>query len=445
MKQIDPAFALRRADKAIAVLQQGNVVAHVAAADALDWPTALAQGIENAVAASPAASAAAPMDLTAALVNAMVSPFGDRARYIPPAEMRPAPPLKTGTAFGATWERQGDRLLIRTVDPEASAARVKIEPGDAILEIDDLPVASLPDAMVADLLSQPIARRLTMQLARANPKLGSRVVLYGGTRMFEVSASDGVIVIRFQSFGREVNAVMAAYREAARAVPPPGPVGIVLDLRGNAGGTLDAAIDLASQFLEPGPLVMVAGSKMSSAERYRVRHGMGTAHGQLMTLPLVVVVNGQTASGAEIVAGALQLRQRAVVVGTATYAMGEIDTIIPIVRLGAVRFTTGRVFLPGIYPLHEIGIAPTVCLAGAAGSDVERALAGGLRTMAPYANRPRIRLTLEERAKARGACPTSPREPPFDLAVAEHLARTPAAYRAALDLVPANPLTPAGD
>jgi len=424
------------------VLYQEKVVVHVASADAPGWTSALRGGIERAVEASPATKAAPPIDLTAALVNAMVGPFGHRARHLSPAELRPMPPLKPGTAFGATWERRPDRLVIRDVDPEGSAARVKIEPGDAILEIDDLPVGTMPDALVSDLLSRPIARRTTMQLARANPKLGSRVVLYGGNRQFEVSISDGVVIIRFQSFSGDVSRVMTAYREAAQGLPPPGAVGIVLDLRGNTGGTLDAAIDFAGQFLEPGPIAMIAGSKSSSVQRFPVRTGRQVSIPALQTLPLVVVVNGETASGAEIVAGALQLRQRAVVVGTATHAMGEIDTIMPISRLGAVRFTTGRVFLPGIYPLHEIGLAPTVCLAGARGGDAAQAVAEGLRMMASYAGRPRAQLSLDERTAASKACPKSPREPAFDLAVAEYLARDAAAYRRALDTVPANPPAP---
>jgi carboxyl-terminal processing protease len=281
-----------------------------------------------------------------------------------------------------------------------------------------------------------------MQLARVNPKLGSRLALYGGARMFEIMLSDHVIVIRFQAFGAPVERVMSAYREVARALPPPGPVGVVLDLRGNTGGVLNDAIELASQFLERGPVAMVAGSKTSSVQRFPVRHAIGAAQGQFMNLPLVVVVNSETASGAEIIAGALQLRQRAVVVGTATFAMGEIDTVLPITRLGALRFTTGHVFLPGIYPLHDVGIAPTVCLAGASGSDAAQIVAAGLRTMAPYAGRPRAELTLDERAAARKACPGTPREPALDLVIAEYLARDPAAYRRALDSLPANPSAP---
>jgi carboxyl-terminal processing protease len=442
LKQIDPAFTTRRADKAIAVLHQGKVVARIEATEPSGWRSALADGLARALAASPVAAQAKPLDIAAALVNAMVSPFGDRARHLSPEELRFAPRLNPGTPFGASWERQGDRLLIRSVDPAGSAARVKIEPGDAIVEIDDLPVSALSDAMAADLLTRPIERRITMQLARTNPKLGSRVALYGGARQFDVSSSDGVVVIRYQAFNSEIPSVMTAYREVARAVPPPGPVGIVLDLRGNTGGTLDAAIDLASQFLDPGPLAMVAGSKMSSADRYPVKRKAPTADTALQTLPLVVLVNGQTASGGEIVAGALQLRQRAVVVGSATHAMGEIDTIIPLSRLGAVRFTTGRIFLPGIYPLHEVGLAPTVCLADAAGGDMDRVIAAGLRTMGAYAGRPRARLSLDERAAARQACPGSAREPAFHLAVAEYLARSGAAYRRALDSLPPNPPAP---
>lgn len=441
LKTIDSGFALRRADKAIDVLYQGRVVARVAAAYVPGWSHALHVGIETAVDASPAAKAAAATDLAAALINAMVGPFGPRAHYLSPSDLRPPPPLKPGTAFGATWERRPDRLIIRSVDPEGSAARVKVEPGDAILEIDDVPVGTMPEAQVEDLLTKPIARRTAMQLARINPKLGTRVILYGGIQRFEVSTSDGVVVIRYQVFSGDIGRLMSAYREAVQALSSE-PVGVVLDLRGNLGGTLDAAVELASLFLMPGPVATVAGSDTSSPQRFAVKDRVGTAVGQLKTLPLVVVVNGETASGAEIVAGALQLRQRAVVVGTATYGMGEIDTLLPIRRLGAVRFTTGRIFLPGAYALHGVGLAPTVCLAGISGGDAARAVAAGLRAMAPYSGRSRAQLSADERAAAGKACLKSPREPASDLAVAEYLARDAEAYRRALEALPANPTAP---
>jgi carboxyl-terminal processing protease len=187
---------------------------------------------------------------------------------------------------------------------------------------------------------------------------------------------------------------------------------------------------------------MVAGSKSSTVQRFPVRTDRRVSLPALQTLPMVVVVNGETAAGGEIVAGALQLRQRAVIVGTATRALGEIDTIVPIARLGAVRFTTGRVYLPGIYPLHEVGVAPTVCLASASGGNPAQAIGTGLRTMAPYAGRPRAQLSLDERAAAHKACPGSPREPALELAVAEYLARDADAYRRALDTLPANPPAP---
>lgn len=437
-KTIDPGFALRRADKAIDVLYLGRVVAQVASAHVPGWSPALHVGIEKAVEASPAAKAAAPTDLAAALVNAMVGPFGPRARYLSPSDLRPPPPLKPGTIFGATWERQPDRLVIRSVDPEGSAARVKLEPGDAILEIDDLPVGMMPASRIDDLLTKPIGRRTTMQVARVNPKLGTRLVLYGGVQRFEVSTSDGVVVIRYQDFSGDIGRLMSAYREAVQALSSE-PVGIVLDLRGNLGGTLDAAVDLASLFLMPGPVVTVVGSEASSAQRFAVKDRAGTAIGQLKTLPLVVVVNGETASGAEIVAGALQLRQRAVVVGTATHGMGEIDSLVPVRRLGAVRFTTGRIILPGLYALHGVGLAPTVCLAGISGGDAAQAVAAGVRTMTPYSGRSRAQLSPDERAAVARACLKSPREPAFDLAVAEYLARDAEAYRRALEALPANP------
>jgi len=130
---------------------------------------------------------------------------------------------------------------------------------------------------------------------------------------------------------------------------------VVLDLRNNPGGLLDQAVAVSDAFLEKGEIVSTRGRRGEDAQRYNARAG-DIAGG----LPMVVLINGGSASASEIVAGALQDHHRAILLGTRSFGKGSVQTIIPLAGHGAMRLTTARYYTPSGRSIQAKGLIPTL-------------------------------------------------------------------------------------
>jgi carboxyl-terminal processing protease len=131
--------------------------------------------------------------------------------------------------------------------------------------------------------------------------------------------------------------------------------GIVLDLRNNPGGLLDQAVAVSDSFLDKGEIVSTRGRHPEDAQRYNARAG-DIADG----LPMVVLINGGSASASEIVAGALKDHRRAIILGTKSFGKGSVQTIIPVPGHGAIRLTTARYYTPSGRSIQALGIEPDI-------------------------------------------------------------------------------------
>jgi carboxyl-terminal processing protease len=131
--------------------------------------------------------------------------------------------------------------------------------------------------------------------------------------------------------------------------------GVVLDLRNNPGGLLDQAVSVSDDFLDKGEIVSTRGRRSDDAQRFNAKPG-----DILNGLPMVVIVNGGSASASEIVAGALQDHRRAILLGTKTFGKGSVQTIIPLGGQGAIRLTTARYYTPSGRSIQAQGIEPDI-------------------------------------------------------------------------------------
>jgi carboxyl-terminal processing protease len=133
--------------------------------------------------------------------------------------------------------------------------------------------------------------------------------------------------------------------------------GVVIDLRNNPGGLLEQSVDVSDAFLEGGEVVSVRGRQPGDVHRYNARRG-----DDLQGLPIVVLINGASASAAEIVAGALQDRNRAVLIGMDSFGKGSVQTVLPLQggREGALRLTTARYYTPAGRSIQGAGITPDI-------------------------------------------------------------------------------------
>ena len=263
--------------------------------------------------------------------------------------------------LGVVVGLKNDRLTIVAPMEGTPGFRAGLLPGDVILEIDGQSAEkmSLRDA-VDKLRGEPgtdvelaVARvkeskPLTYKLQREVIKVPS----VRGARILDTGPGPRIGYVRVTQFSEPTG------KEFARAVADlekQGMDALVLDLRFNPGGLLTAAVDVAGEFLPSGSLVAYTEGRSAAAERRYLAPGKGH---KARSYPLAVLVNGFSASGAEIVAGALKDTGRALLVGETTFGKGSVQSVISLPGGSAVRLTTAKYFTPGKQPIHEKGVAP---------------------------------------------------------------------------------------
>jgi carboxyl-terminal processing protease len=265
--------------------------------------------------------------------------------------------------LGVVVGMKNDRLTIVAPMEGTPGFRAGLLPGDVILEINGQSAEkmSLRDA-VEKLRGEPgtdvelaVAREketkpLTYKLQREVIKVPS----VRGACILDTGAGPRIGYVRVTQFSEPTG------KEFARAVADlekQGMDALVLDVRFNPGGLLTAAVDVAGEFLPSGSLVAYTEGRSAAAERRYLAPGKGH---KARSYPLAVLVNGSSASGAEIVAGALKDTGRALLVGEKTFGKGSVQSVISLPDGSAVRLTTAKYFTPGKQPIHEKGVIPHI-------------------------------------------------------------------------------------
>jgi carboxyl-terminal processing protease len=267
----------------------------------------------------------------------------------------------TGKFGGLGIEVQMQNGLVRVISPidDTPAAKAGIKAGDLIVKIDDTPVKglSINDA-VAKMRGEP-GSKVTLLVVRENApqpltfelKRGEVKVSSVRGRMLE----PGYAYVRIAQFqvgtGKSLDDELAKLRKQGDFK------GLVLDLRNNPGGVLNAAVDVSDEFLDKGPIVSMRGREKDSNREFDA-----TVGDVLDGKPLVVLVNGGSASAAEIVAGALQDQHRAVLVGEKTFGKGSVQTIYQLPNESAIKLTTARYYTPSGRSIQAEGITPDVLI-----------------------------------------------------------------------------------
>lgn len=269
-------------------------------------------------------------------------------------------------------EQDGLPKVISPIDG-TPAARAGIEPGDQILLIDHASARGMPLSKVVAVLRGDPGSTVTLTLLRAKQEPLDVTLTREIIKVESVKSNlepDGVGYIRISQFGEDTsggfkNALQNLQREANGKLK-----GLVLDLRNDPGGLLKAAVDVAGDLLDGGTVVSIRGRDASE------NHSFGApVHGDMLAgVPVVVLINGASASASEIVAGALQDRHRAKVMGTQSFGKGSVQTLIPLKGHGAVRLTTALYYTPSGRSIQDEGIAPDVV----AEAPKEQQIAGGV-------------------------------------------------------------------
>jgi carboxyl-terminal processing protease len=259
--------------------------------------------------------------------------------------------------IGAELTREQDRPVVLSPIDDTPASRAGIHPGDVILRINGRVTEGMSLKDVVDALRGPANSKVSITIGRKN------------TQPFDVSLTRAIIHVDSVKTALEPNGVgyiritsfaETTQREVAKAIDDlkmknHGQLkGLVLDLRNNPGGLLDQAVRVSGDFLNGGTTVSIRGRSPDDNRVFPAPPGGD----RLPNVPMVVLINGASASAAEIVAGALQDRHRAEVLGTQSFGKGSVQTIIPLDGHGALRLTTARYYTPSGRSIQGQGITP---------------------------------------------------------------------------------------
>lgn len=265
--------------------------------------------------------------------------------------------------------------FVKVVSPidETPAHRAGVEPGDLITHLDGESVLGLTLNEAVDRMRGKVKTDLVVTIRRAEKEPFDLVITRDVIKIRSVRdrVEDNVGYIRITTFNQQTMPGLEASVEKIREEIGEEIEGFVLDLRNNPGGLLDQAIAVSDAFIDQGEIVSTRGRESEDSQRFNAKPG-DLADG----LPIVVLINGGSASASEIVAGALQDHNRAIIMGTRSFGKGSVQTIIPLGGHGAMRLTTARYYTPSGGSIQAKGIEPDLVVEQAS---IETANAGPQR------------------------------------------------------------------
>ena len=268
-----------------------------------------------------------------------------------------------GLGIQVTMDNEGpDKGYIKVIAPidDTPAARAGMQTDDLIVEIDGEPVMGMSIDEAISKLKGEKGTKVDIKVVRNREEDGFDLTLIRDivTVASVSSRAEGDLgYIRISAFSEQTeDGLQKALKDLNKEIPG-GPKGIVLDLRSNPGGLLDQSVAVADAFLEGGEIVSTRGRRARDTLRE-----MGTPGDKLNGKPIIVLINGGSASASEIVAGALQDRNRALLLGTKSFGKGSVQTVIPLQNglQGALRLTTAKYYTPSGRSIQATGIVPDI-------------------------------------------------------------------------------------
>ncbi|WP_420859605.1 S41 family peptidase [Marivivens marinus] len=301
-------------------------------------------------------------DLIEAAINGMLTSLDPHSSYLSPddaADMR----VQTRGEFGGLGiEVTQEEGWVKVVSPMdgTPADAAGILAGDFITAVDGESLLGLTLDEAVELMRGPVGSEIIVTVVREGESEPFDVSIIRDTiRLTAVrSRTEGQsVVLRLVTFSDQTYPSME--EQFLEQVEEAGGIeninGVVLDLRNNPGGLLNQAIMVSDAFLEAGEIVSTRGRNPQDGDRFNAEPGDITGG-----LPLVVLINGGSASASEIVAGALQDHRRAIVVGTKSFGKGSVQTLMPLPGDGAMRLTTARYYTPSGRSIQSLGIQPDI-------------------------------------------------------------------------------------
>jgi len=294
-------------------------------------------------------------------INGMLAGLDPHSSYMDGKSFRDMQIQTRGEFGGLGIEVTMEDGLIKVVAPidETPAAKAGIMANDIITHLDDEPVQGLTLNQAVEKMRGPVNTKIKLKVMRKGQDKPVEVAITRDiirVRSVRSRLEDDVGFIRITQFNEQTTEGLKKAITDLSAQAGDKLKGFVIDLRNNPGGLLDQAISVSDAFLEKGEIVSTRGRNAEETQRFNSRAGDLTKN-----KPIIILINGGSASASEIVAGALQDHRRATVIGTRSFGKGSVQTIIPLGSgNGALRLTTARYFTPSGRSIQAKGISPDI-------------------------------------------------------------------------------------
>ena len=296
-------------------------------------------------------------------INGMLTSLDPHSAFLDIKNFRDMQTQTRGEFGGLGIEVTMENGLVKVVTPMdgTPAHRAGIQPNDLITHLNGEPVKGLTLEQAVDKMRGPVNSSIKLKIDRKGVETPVEVTIVREIiSIRNVRArveGEDIGYLRITSFQgeRTLEQLRAGIAEINKQVPSDKLKGYIIDLRNNGGGLLDQAIAVTDSFLERGEIVSTRGRAADDTQRHNARPGDLT-NGK----PLIVLVNGGSASASEIVAGALQDHRRATLLGSRSFGKGSVQTVIPISQFGALKLTTARYYTPAGRSIQAKGIAPDI-------------------------------------------------------------------------------------
>lgn len=300
--------------------------------------------------------------LIEAAINGMLTSLDPHSSFLPPDDFDDMQVQTRGEFGGLGIEVTQEEGYIKVVSPMdgTPADAAGVEAGDFITHVNSESVLGLTLDAAVEMMRGPVGSEIVITIVREGVEEPFDVSIIRDTIKLTAVRSRTVgktVVLRITTFNDQTFSGLE--EELAKSVEALGGIdkvaGFVLDLRNNPGGLLNQAINVSDAFLEKGEIVSTRGRNPQDGERFNATPG-DLAQGK----PVVMLINGGSASASEIVAGALQDHRRAIVVGTKSFGKGSVQTIVPLRGDGAMRLTTARYYTPSGRSIQALGVMPDI-------------------------------------------------------------------------------------
>mgnify|MGYP001263847356 CR=1 FL=1 len=294
-------------------------------------------------------------------INGVLQSLDPYSAYMTPELFRDMQTDTKGEFGGLGIEVGMEAGVIKVIAPidNTPASEAGIKAGDYIVKIDNEQVQGKSLMEAVKLMRGPVGSKINLTVRRKGKKKALEFKII--RKIIEVKSINAKIIddkkkiayLKIKSFNE--NSAKQLFEEIRKFEKNKKPVGYIIDLRNNPGGLLTQAISITDFFLDSGEIVSTKGRRLIETRKFFAKKGDGV-NGK----PIIVMINGGSASASEILAGALKDHKRAIILGENTYGKGSVQSIIPLKNGGGMRLTISKYYLPSGKSISEVGVTPDI-------------------------------------------------------------------------------------